>query len=518
MVCCRMRFWTGSVFCQFALCGLIWSVPLGDGANGQPPAQSTIGSIAALARQSGLERIGRLRTRRSTEIDGSRWGVSCHWIADKHELSVEKQIEQLAWLGAKWAFLCPDWDLIETEKGKYDWNSAAHRFDDVIAGLVARKIAPVIQIYGGNRLYMPFEPDPNKRPLADAAKLLDDTEVRQAWHRFLEALVGRYRGNVKVWEVWNEPNFPGFWKTETTVRDYGRVVKKVATVIRRVDPQAVILAGSTAGVPLDYVEGFLASDGAHSFDHWAVHPYGELPEKQNESIRSVQELLRAHGKSPVLWQSECGFPSSADTGGWGFGGPWDETKHAKWVLRRLLSDAALGMQASVYFVLNDYPSIYEVGPDRGKLAVNRKGLYAAGSWEPKPAAYAYRNLAGLIDQRFEAKPVPIAIELVDSGSFGQVRSESISTYTLQEKTTGSPLVLYWLPVPMQTEVAAGKIKLSLEGQHLKDAVLVDLLDASVYRPTRSLSADGRAIFRDLPLADYPLVLCDRIVLKPLARP
>ena len=32
--------------------------------------------------------------------------------------------------------------------------------------------------------------------MADAARLLDDPETRQAWHRFLEALVRRYQASV----------------------------------------------------------------------------------------------------------------------------------------------------------------------------------------------------------------------------------------------------------------------------------------------------------------------------------
>jgi len=484
-------------------------------AYGQQPEHAVNGPVAGPAHQSGLECIGKLQPRRSEQIDGSRWGVSCHWIADKHELPVEKQLEQLAWLGAKWVLLCPDWDRIETEKGKYDWNSSAHCFDDAVAGMAARRIAPVIQVYGGNRLYMLFEPDPNGRPLADAAKLLDDPGVRDAWRRFLEALVDRYHDRVKVWEIWNEPNYSGFWMRETTVQEYGRLVAEAAAVIRRVDPEAVILAGSTAMVPLDFAQGFLASDGADSFDHWSVHPYGELPEQQNKSIASVQKLLSEHGKSPVFWQSECGFPSSAYTGGWGYGGPWDETKHAKWVLRRLLSDAMLGAQASIYFVLNDYPCLLEGGPDKGKMGVNRKGLYAAESWTPKPAAHAYRNLAGLIDDRFEASPAPVTVQVVDGGSFGQTAADSVSIFTLREKATGSPMVVYWLAVPMQTELSLGKITLGIEAQRLEDAILVDLLDGRVYQVPPPRDAGGTATFENLPLSDSPLVLCARAVVEPL---
>ena len=476
-----------------------------DAPNSNAPKQAD-----GLCQQSGLKFIGQLRARRPEEINGSCWGVSCHWIADKHELTTKQRVDQLADLGAKWAFLVPDWDRIETEKGKYDFNSPGHRLDDAVHGMVKRKITPIIQISGGNRLYMPFVPDPNVRPLADAAKLIDDPKVRGPWHSFLEALVRRYKDQVKVWEIWNEPNFGGFWMSQTSIAQYGQIVNDAAATIRRIQPRATILAGSTATAQFDYAEGFLASPGADSFDHWSVHPYGELPEQQDAAIRRVQELLRARGKSPVLWQSECGFPSSGDTGGWGFGGPWNETKHAKWVLRRLLSDAALGMPVSIYFVLNDYPCIYEGGPNRGKMATNRKGLYAAGSWTPKPSAFAFKHLAGLVDDRFETKPLGVKIDIADNGSFEPIKPEAVRTFTLLDKSTAAPMVLYWLPVAFQTEVRPATITMRIDSGKLREPVLVDLLDGRVYDLSAKIKTDGKSItLGGLPLGDSPLAVCDR---------
>ena len=268
--------------------------------NSAPEFRRDTGPAAGPARQAGFPCLGQLRQRRSEDILGSRWGVSCHWIADEHPLTLEARLEHVSALGLKWALLVPDWDRIEQEKGKYDWNTPSHRLDDIVTGLLRRKITPIIQIYGGNRLYMQAGADPNRRQLADAARLLDDPTVRQAWHRFLEALVRRYQPHVKVWEIWNEPNGPWFWQKPASVQDYGRMVKAAAGVIKRVQPQAVILAGSTANVPLDYLEAFLASEGANSFDNWSVHPYGALPEAAEPRIRVVQESLRRHGKSPLL--------------------------------------------------------------------------------------------------------------------------------------------------------------------------------------------------------------------------
>lgn len=475
-------------------------------------ASAAFGAVAGPTDNCGLQRIGQLIERRSEKIAGSRWGVSCCWIADEHPLSMEQRLDHLSAIGAKWALLLPDWNRIEREKGEYDWNTPAHRFDDVINGLVRRKIAPIVQIYGGNRFYMHGAQDANNRPLADAAKLLDDPEVRQAWHRFVEALVRRYRAHVNVWEIWNEPNGAWFWATPTTVEQYGRMVKDVAAIIKRAQPQAVILAGATANVPLDYLEKFLASDGAKSFHRWSVHPYGELPEAAESRIQGARELLRKHGKSPAVWQSECGFPSSADTGGWGFGGPWDETKHAKWLLRRLLSDARLEMPVSIYFVLHDYPAQLEAGPDKGKMGINRKGLYWHGSWEIKPAAHAFAHLSSLLDNRFELTPnAPVPrFEVVANGSQQPPKPEMIKTCLLKHKPSGQSALAYWLGVPMQTKFPPARVTVTLAGAVIKQSVLVDLLDGNVY----ALPPGAR--FENLPLADSPLILCDRsaVELKP----
>lgn len=508
-----------SPWCRVLLPAVLVAGSLGGGARALPAAEPAkvdvkrdTGPAAGPALHAGLKCLGRLRTRRSEAIAGSRWGVSCHWIADQHELTTDQRVEQLAGLGAKWGFLVPDWDRIETEKGKYDFNAPNHRLDEAVRGMARRKIRPILQIYGGNRLYMPTAMDPNNRRLADAARLLDDPETRRAWHRFLEALVRRYQADVKAWEIWNEPNGPWFWHGPATVEQYGRMVEKAAAIIKGIDPQATILAGSTAMIPLDYFRAFLESEGARSFDFCTVHPYGALPEQADGAVRELQQLLASRGKSPVLWQSECGFPSSGDTGGWGFGGPWNETKHAKWVLRRLLADAALDMQVSIYFVLNDYPSLLEAGPDRGKMGINRKGLHFAGSWEPKPAAHAFRNLASLIDDRLEPKPVDCGPEIVSADTAAGATSDRIRTYSLADRATGSPVVVYWLAVPIETQSAVGRIRLSPPGESIQQPVLVDLLDGRCYA-VEGVQGERRTVFEGLPVADSPLVLCSRSLLE-----
>jgi len=258
----------------FASCAL-WIAAVGvAGADA-----AAAGPAPGVVRETRLRSIGAVRLRRSEEIGNSRWGVSCHWIADKHPLTVSQQLEQIAALGAKTALLVPNWDLIERQRGRYDWNSAAHRLDDVVQGLARRKIRPVMQIYGGNHLYTPLSP-PHVPPGVEVPALCSDALARAAWHRFVKALVDRYHRDVKVWEVWNEPNIDWFWKPRSDARLYGRMVREISAIVRSVDARATVLAGSTAGVPLDFLGGLVDSDGKDSFDAVSVHPYAAVPDEQ----------------------------------------------------------------------------------------------------------------------------------------------------------------------------------------------------------------------------------------------
>jgi len=312
-----------------------------------------VGPAKGLARGCGLREIGRLRARRSEEIVGSRWGVILNRY--NHEHRAERRLEQLAATGAKWAKLVPNWDLIE-KKGVYEWNSPDHQLDDLVAGLLKRRITPIFLLFGGNRLYTPHTPPPvppgvevlddpevkkawhayrNKLPGTEVAKMMTDPEANKAWHAFLEAMARRYHQHVRVWEVWNEPNIRFFWKPHPNAKAYGRMVKEVAEIIKAVDPKATVLAGATANVRIAFFRGLLDSEGADSFDFCSVHPYNAVPETQDGMIRQLQDFLASRGKPRVLWQSECSLPSRPDTAGWGGGGPWDEVKQAKWLARSL---------------------------------------------------------------------------------------------------------------------------------------------------------------------------------------
>lgn len=108
---------------------------------------------------------------------------------------------------------------------------------------------------------------------------------------FAAVTVFRYRGqSVRAWEIWNEQNLTGYWKTPQpdnalTVDPlaYARVANAAALEIRHHDHSAVVVTGGLAPMfeprrtigmnQADYLEQLLPRLDAHLFDAIGVHPY-----------------------------------------------------------------------------------------------------------------------------------------------------------------------------------------------------------------------------------------------------
>lgn len=64
------------------------------------------------------------------------------------------------------------------------------------------------------------------------------------WARFVYTTVSRYRGQVGLWEMWNEPDFSRFWRG--SVADYVRLLKVGYLAAKSADPGAKVAVGGQA--------------------------------------------------------------------------------------------------------------------------------------------------------------------------------------------------------------------------------------------------------------------------------
>ena len=169
-----------------------------------------------------------------------------------------------------------EWFAVEARRGVADFAAL-----DRLLGATAERGIRVLPVVSGTPAWL--RPSPALPPLGA-------TGLR-AYAGFLRALVRRYgaggrfwdgravRLPVRAWQVWNEPNFPAFWRPKPSPWGYAKLLRVAAAAIRGADPKArVVLAGVAPIVgsmkPWTFLRRLYAVPGVSRwFDVAAVHPY-----------------------------------------------------------------------------------------------------------------------------------------------------------------------------------------------------------------------------------------------------
>lgn len=153
---------------------------------------------------------------------------------------------------------------------------------------------------------------------------------------FVEAVVTRYRGRVKYYQIWNEPNiYPEWGEQAVDPEAYAGLLKVAATRARAADPEAVIILGALASTieltptppyglnDLVYLQRLYDAGAAPYFDILAMQGYGLWsgptdrrmhPRVMNFSRpRFVRDLMVRNGDAEKpIWISEMNWNAVPD--------------------------------------------------------------------------------------------------------------------------------------------------------------------------------------------------------------
>lgn len=435
-----------------------------------------------------LPLLGRLKARSPAEISASPLSVGFETL-DRQLFDPGKAYPRLAGLGAKWARCQTGWGRTERQKGIYDFAW----LDEVVDTLRKAGIQPWFNLGYGNRLYTPHSPD----DFAVGWAPLNDDEARAGWVRFAGRIAEHFRGRVRHWEIWNEPNITNFWKPrKPSPEDYVELVRITAPEIRRRIPDAVIVGGAFAGMPTDYFRRCLEAGMADFVDRVSYHPYRPVPEKGYEAeVRAWRALAEKHRPGLRLWQGENGCPSKKGGSGALANLEWDELRQAKWVLRRILADLALEIELTSYYHTVDLVGYRLATGGPGKT--NYKGLLRGEDYSPKPSYFAYRCLAAIFDA--EARRIDREVRLSRDGE------PQTAAFARRDR----PVYAWWVPADLLRRFEAAPTEVAVPEEGLAEPVLVEPLSSGVYGLPKARRSGGKWIIPDLPLADWPLLLMDR---------
>lgn len=143
--------------------------------------------------------------------------------------------------------------------------------------------------------------------------------------RYTYEVVNHFKNDVRVWQIWNEPNTEGFWKPEPNPARYVSLLQEAYLAAKYADPNAVVMfAGMSSngiegnddsGLKSNFIEHAYNAGARGYFDAMAIHPY-MLPNGGIETLRAKMKATRAvmnqHGDEKIpLWLTEIGAPTNA---------------------------------------------------------------------------------------------------------------------------------------------------------------------------------------------------------------
>jgi hypothetical protein len=289
------------------------------------------------------------------------------WNSRQEDFETLAQILRIAGVG--WARDRFSWGGTEPQKGVINYQ----QYD------------PCAEAYAkaGVRHYSLFHDTPgwtrNNNP---ATK--NPADLREVY-AFTKRLAQHYKGRVKAWEIWNEPDIPHFWPD---LGDTLAGLQKAAYLgFKAGDPDLMILQSSFCRGYCNFDECLMESGAKDYFDIFNWHVYA-APESYPKVLGQYLELLGRYGCADrPVWLSEAGIRVEATEPG-GELNAAAERAQAEFVPKCFAYSLAAGTDRAFFFI---YPYYLERGVQFGSM---RRDL------SPRPGFIA---IAAAVDLLGEAK-------------------------------------------------------------------------------------------------------------------
>ena len=213
--------------------------------------------------------------------------------------------------GIKMERLWLSWRIIEEKRGEFDWSLIDQYVKE--AEMTGVELMPVVW-----KMPLWASTAPAKKPAKYAKMSQSDwDEIRshkylphlQALTRFAFEMAKRYRGRIKYYEFWNEPN--ATFKGEPA--GYAKALNAYIEGIKKGDPKAKVAGISGSPGFVGYTDNVLSVKELKQFDIHAGHyyfnskdPTKAVPEKNLPLIKNLFKVLRSHKRDVPLWGTESG--------------------------------------------------------------------------------------------------------------------------------------------------------------------------------------------------------------------
>jgi polysaccharide biosynthesis protein PslG len=282
------------------------------------------------------------------------------------------------------------WGTVQPSPGAaYDWS----HYDGVIGEAARNGIRVLPTVYSSPTW---AEPSPEYPPLGD--------RLPQFEH-FARAAVQRYGSDgsfwrqhpdipklpIMLWQLWNEPNSPLFWRPKPDVGDYIDLLRGFDSTVTRADRGARVMLGGLfptprGGISMQVFMTSLYLAGAQRyFDAAAIHPYAANPGNALASTADLRHVMDQSGDNDApIWITEVGWASGGVPSGLTVG-PGRQADYLRQTFELAAQQRSrLGLEGVIWYSLNDTP---------GRLWPGHCGLFTLDG-AAKPSWSAFTALTG----------------------------------------------------------------------------------------------------------------------------
>ena len=201
-------------------------------------------------------------------------------LEDPNSPDVDRSLDMVKAAGFGFVRMLLPWEEIEKSAGVYDW----YKFDRLVEKAQARQLQILFRL---------DRPPPWSRLTAmERLNAQEKTEITGPpdsfadFYKFAGLVAARYRGRVKYYQIWNEPNLPGEWNNQKAdAPRYTELLKGAYGAIKVADPTAAVLCAPLAPTDvldparlelndLVYLDGMYRAGAKDYFDILSLQIYG----------------------------------------------------------------------------------------------------------------------------------------------------------------------------------------------------------------------------------------------------
>lgn len=294
---------------------------------------------------------------------------------------VERAIRMIADAGIQAVRVDFTWSYIEPHRGRFNWTDYDH-----LVRILREHHLEILPIVGYSTDWASSGSGPNWQDWFFHSPT-DPTDYGE----YLAQLIGRYKADIHVWQIWGEPNSSTYFR-EPSAATYTTLLKNAYLAAKYADPTALVVLGGLANdasaehpevtfIPPDlFLQEIYDHGGSQYFDAAARHPYA-TPNSDgfqflSQQLTSFRQVMIANGDwNKQIWITESG---------WATYDQWSEEMQAQW-----LEDSYSHMAGLEYIGPLFWYNFRDQGTDPDEWQDNT-GLIRR-DWSPKPVYFSLRD-------------------------------------------------------------------------------------------------------------------------------